>query len=54
LTGSVSKSDAGKIAEQLRLRLTARAGRNTNIRVFEEGFSNLINQPSVIREFLQK
>jgi len=50
---TVSRGDANQIAERLRSRLPNRAVEHMKLSVFEEGFSNFINQPSVIRSFLQ-
>jgi hypothetical protein len=50
---AVSRGDANQVAERLRSRLPNRAVEHMKLSVFEEGFSNFINQPSVIRGFLQ-
>jgi hypothetical protein len=51
---AVSKGDAGNIAAQLRSRFTNKAGEHLKLTPFEEGFSNFINQPQVLRQFLQE
>ena len=51
---AVSRGDANQIAERLRSRLPNRAVERMKLSVFEEGFSNFINQPSVIHGFLRE
>jgi SIR2-like domain len=51
---AVSKGDAGHTAEHLRLKFTNKAAERMNLSSFDEGFSNFINQPQVLRRFLQE
>jgi hypothetical protein len=49
----VSKDDTGEIAERFPLRLASRAVEIMKVETFDKGFSEFIDSPAVIRDFLK-